>query len=58
MGVPTVAQWEEIRLVFMKMWVRPLALLSGSGIWYCHRLQTWLQSGVAVWCGVDQQLQL
>ena len=37
----------------MKMWVRSLALISGSGIWHCHELwcrsKTWqLRSQVAV----------
>ena len=50
--VPIVAQWEQIQLVSMRMWVRSLALLSGLGIWHCHELwcrsQTRLGSHVAV----------
>ena len=37
-GVPTVAQWTQIQLVFMRMWVHSLASLSGSGIQHCHEL--------------------
>ena len=40
-GVPVVAQWKQIRLVSMRMWVWSLALLMGQ------------ESGVAVSCGVD-----
>ena len=43
---------ETIQPVYMRMQVRALALLSGSGIRCCHelryRLQTWLRSCVAV----------
>ena len=53
-----MAQWKRIQLVFMRMWDRSLASISGgSGIWRCRELwyksQTWLGSGVAVavvWC--------
>ena len=31
-GVLIVVQWKQIQLVFMRMWVRSLASLSGSGI--------------------------
>ena len=34
-GVPGVTQWRRIRLVSMRMQVRSLALVSGSGIWRC-----------------------
>ena len=47
-----MAQRKQIQLVTMRMWVRPLALLSGSGIWCGRELwdssQTCLGSGVAV----------
>ena len=49
-----MAQLKQIQLVFMRMQVQSLALLSGSGIWHCNdlcRSQTWLRSGVALlWC--------
>ena len=52
LGVLFVAQQKRIQLVSMRMWVRSLASLRGSGIRLCHelwyRLQTWLRSGVAV----------
>ena len=52
MGVPIVSQWEQVRLVFLRMQVQSLASLSGSGIWHCHELwyrsQTQLRSHVAV----------
>ena len=38
LGVPIVAQWEQIQLVSMRMWVRSLASLSGSEIWCCREL--------------------
>ena len=34
-GVPVVAQWKWIQLGTMRLWVRSLASLSGSGIWHC-----------------------
>ena len=34
LGIPIVAQQKRIRLVSMRMWVRSLASLSGSGIQY------------------------
>ena len=37
-GVPIVVQWKRIRLVSMRMWVRPLASLSGLMIQRCHEL--------------------
>ena len=37
-GVPVVAQRKPIRLVSMRMWVRSLDSLSGSGIWRCCEL--------------------
>ena len=50
--VPIVAQWVTTRLVFMRMWVWSLALISGLRIWSCHelwcRLYTWLRSGLAM----------
>ena len=52
LGVPTAAQWKQIRLGTMRLWVQSLASLSGLRIRRCHelwcRLQTWLESGVAV----------
>ena len=40
------------QLVYVRMWVRPLALLSGLRIWCCcepwHSLQTWFGSGISV----------
>ena len=51
-GVPVVAQWKRIWLVSMRIWVRSLALLSGSNIQHCRELwcrsQTQLRSCVAV----------
>ena len=51
-GVPIVAQQKQIWLVFMRMQVRSLALLSGLRISccceLCCRLQTPLRSGVVV----------
>ena len=51
-GGPIVAQWKRIRLVSMRLQVRFLASLSGSGIGPCHELwcrsQTWLRSSVAM----------
>ena len=62
-GVSVVAQWKQILLVSMRIWVRSLALLSGSGISHCHELwcglQMWLRSCFAVATyGVGQQLEL
>ena len=52
LGVPIVAQWKQIQLVSMRMWVQSLPSLSGSEIWRCHELwcrsQMWLGSGIAV----------
>ena len=51
-GVSVVVQWKGIQLVSMRMLVRSLALLSGSGIRHGRELwcksQTWLRSGLAV----------
>ena len=51
-GVPVVVQRKRTPLVSMRMQVRSLVLLSGSGIWRCCerwcRLQTWLGSCIAV----------
>ena len=51
-GIPIVAQGKQIRLGTWRLWVRPLALLSGLRIWHCCELwcrwQTWLESGIAV----------
>ena len=44
LGVPTVAQQKQT--VFMRMWVRTLASLSGLRIRCCHEL----------WCGSEMQL--
>ena len=52
LGVPVVAQWKQIRLGSIRMWVQSLASLGGSGIWHCcelwYRWQTRLGSRVAV----------
>ena len=52
MGVPIVAQQKWIQLGTVRLWVWPLALLSGLRIWCCCklwcRLQTLLGSHVAV----------
>ena len=52
LGVPAVAQQKRTQLVSMKMWVRPLASLSGLRIQRCHELwsgwQMCLGSRVAV----------
>ena len=37
-GVPTVAQWNQILLGTMRLQVRSLASLSGLRIWHCHEL--------------------
>ena len=42
--------------VSMRLWVQPLASLTGLKIWHCHKLwhrsQMWLGSGIAVaWVG-------
>ena len=37
-----MTQWKEIQLVSMRMQVRSLVSLSGSGIWYCPKL--WCRS--------------
>ena len=51
-GVPIVAQQKQIQLVFMRIWVQSLALVSGVGIQHCselwYRSQKWLRSHVAV----------
>ena len=51
-GVPVMMQQKQIRLGIMRLWVRPLALLSGLRIQHCcglwGRSQTWLGSCVAV----------
>ena len=47
-----MAQEEQTRLVFRRMWVLSLALLGGLRIQHCcelwYRSQTWLGSNVAV----------
>ena len=47
-----MAQKKRIQLVFMRMWVRSLALFSGLRIQRCHKLwcrsQMWLGSYIAV----------
>ena len=52
LGVPIMAQRKQIQLVSMRMWVRSLASLSGSGIRLCCELwcksHTWLGSFIAV----------
>ena len=51
-GVPVLAQWEQIWLASMRTQVRSLASLSGLRIRCCHelwcRLKMRLGSGVAV----------
>ena len=51
-GVPIVAQWKQIQLVSKRMWVWPLALLSGLRIRCCLepwcRSQTLIRYGIAV----------
>ena len=46
LGVPDVAQWKQIWLVSMRMWVPSLVLLSGLGIRWCCEL----------WCRSQMQL--
>ena len=41
-----MAQWKQIQLLSVRMWVRSLASLSGSGIWRCHELQCRSQTGL------------
>ena len=41
-GIPFMVQWKKIRLVSMRIRVRSLALLSGSGIGHCPEL--WCRS--------------
>lgn len=43
-GVPVVARQKQIQLVFVKMWVRSLASLSGSEIQHCPELWCWSQT--------------
>ena len=61
-GVAIVAWRKQTQLVSMKIRVRSLALLSELRIWCYHELwcraQMSLKFGVAVSCGVAQQLQL
>ena len=61
-GVPVVAQWKQIHLGTVRLWVRSLASLSGLRICRCrelrYRSQVWLRSHVACGSGVGQQLQL
>ena len=51
-GFIVVAQWKQIQLVSMRLWVQSLASLSGLGIWHCCELccrsQTQLGSYVDV----------
>ena len=37
-GDPVVAQWKQIQLVAIRMWVRSLASLTGLRIQRCHEL--------------------
>ena len=57
-----MAQWKQIRLQTMELWIRSLALLSGLRIQHCCELwcrsQTWLRSGIAAAVAVGQELQL
>ena len=41
-GIPTVAQWEQTRLITMRLWVQSLALHSGLRIQYC--CESWCRS--------------
>ena len=36
-----MVQWKRIQLVSMRVWVQPLASLSGSGIQQCCELRYW-----------------
>ena len=47
--VPIVAQWKWIWLVSLRMWVRSLASLSGSGIRCCHELWCRLAAAAPIW---------
>ena len=51
-GVPVVAQWKQIQLGTMRLWVQSLASFSGLRIWCCRELwcraKMWLESLVAV----------
>ena len=62
LGFPIVAQWKQIRLGTMKLWVRSLASFSGLRILHCRelwcRLQTWLAwiwHCCGSWVGRQQQ---
>ena len=52
LGVPIVAQWKQIQLVSMRMWLPSLTSLRGLRIWRCSELwcrsQMQLGPGVAV----------
>ena len=52
LGVPVMAQWQQIRLGTMRLLFPSLASLNGLRIWRCHELwcrsQTQLRSGIAV----------
>ena len=37
-GVPVVAHWKRIQLVYLRTRVPSLASLSESGIWHCREL--------------------
>ena len=46
LGVPVMAQWKQIQLGTIRLWVRSLALLSGLRVQHCHEL----------WCRLQMQL--
>ena len=64
LGVPIVAQRvkDPASIVYVRLWLRSLALLSELRIQCCLKLwrrsQMWLRSGVTCGCGVAWQLQL
>ena len=49
-GVPAMAQWKQIQLETMRLWVQFLALLSGLRIWHCHEL--WCRSKMRLGSGI------
>ena len=59
--VPILAQWKQIQLGTMSLWVWSLASLSRLRIWHCRELwcrsQMWLRSGIAVTLGAIAPIQ-
>ena len=43
-GVPIVAQWKQIQLETMRLWLRSLASVSGLRIQCCHEVEDVAQS--------------